>query len=120
MSRVTIRLDYPPSVSQYGDNAYYAGKHWSVRKRDRDYWHQLLLIEAPWSRPPLRSPVRITYYWNDRLDLSNHSIMAKMIEDGLKHRIIQDDSRKYVQEIVHKWHDENCIKIVIEEIEDGV
>ncbi len=118
MARVTILLPYPANVSQYSDNAYYAGKHWSVRKRDRDFWHQLLLTEAPWSRPPLRSPVRITFWWNDRLDLSNHSMMAKMIEDGIKHRIIQDDSRKHVVEIVHRWHDEPCIKVVIEEIEE--
>ena len=41
-----------------------------------------------------------------------------MIEDGIKHRIIQDDSRKHVAEIVHRWHDEKFIKIVIEEIDD--
>ena len=118
MAKVTIRLPYPTNVSQYGDNAYYSGKHWSQRKRDRDYWQTLLTVEAPWSRPPLRSPVRITFWWNDRLDLSNHSMMAKMIEDGIKKRIIQDDSRKHVAEIVHRWHDEPCIKVVIEEIEE--
>ena len=118
MAKVTIRLPYPANVSQYGDNAYYSGKHWSVRKRDRDYWHTLLTVEAPWSRPPLRSPVRITYYWNDRMDLSNHSMMAKMIEDGVKHRIIEDDSRKHVQEIVHRFYNEKVITIVIEEMGD--
>ena len=116
MAKITIRLPYPAKVSQYGDNAYYSGKHWSIRKRDSDYWHDLLLAEAPWDKGPLRSPVRITYYWNDRLDLSNHSIMAKMIEDGLKGRLFRDDSRKHVVEIRHRWHDGGNIKIEIEEV----
>ena len=116
MAYVTITLPYPAEYSKYGLNAYYSGKHWGRRKKDRDYWHDLVLLETPWNRPPLRSPVKLTFYWNDRLDLSNHAIMAKLIEDGLKGRIIVDDSRKYVQEITHKWHSEKCIKIVVEEI----
>lgn len=114
-----IELDYPPKVGEYSDNKYYAGKHWSKRDRDAKYWHTRLLYEAPWPRPPLKSPVRITYYWDDRLDLSNHSMMAKMIEDGLKGRLFKDDSRKHVAEIQHRWHDEGNIKIVIEEVEYG-
>ena len=116
MARITIRLPYPAKVSQYGDNAYYSGKHWLVRKRDSDYWHDLLLAEAPWDKGPLRSPVRITYYWNDRLDLSNHSMMAKMIEDGIKGRIIEDDSRMHVQEITHRFYNDKVITVVVEEI----
>jgi len=116
---VTIELEYPPNATRlYSDNKYYAGKHWAQRKKDAELWHQLMLYEAPWSRPPLRSPVRITYYWDDRLDLSNHSIMAKMIEDGLKGRLFRDDSRKHVAEIRHRWHREGNIKIVIEEVDD--
>ena len=116
MAKVTITLPYPPNHSQYGLNAYYSGKHWSKRKKDRDYWHDFVLMETPWNRPPLEYPVRIVYYWNDRLDLSNHAIMAKFIEDALKGRIIVDDSRKYVHEIVHRWHKEKCIKVIVEEI----
>lgn len=118
--RVTITLDYPPNVGDYSDNKYYSGKHWNKRRADADYWHDRLQYEAPWNRPPLKSPVKLTFYWNDRVDLSNHGMLAKMIEDGIKHRIIQDDSRRHVAEIVHKWHDEKFIKIVIEEVEDGV
>ena len=116
---VTIIMDYPPNAARlYGDNAYYTGKHWARRKQDAELWHRLMIYEAPWALPPLRSPVRITYYWDDRLDLSNHSIMAKMIEDGLKGRLFQDDSRKHVVEIRHRWHDGGNIKIEIEEVAD--
>lgn len=116
MAKVTITLPYPSTSGQYGMNKYYAGKHWSVRKKDADYWHELVTYETPWNRDPLRSPVRMTFYWNDRLDLSNHAMMAKYIEDGIKGRIIQDDSRNHVCEIVHRWHDENNIKIEVEEM----
>lgn len=116
---VTIELDYPPhATTTFGDNKYYAGKHWAQRQKDAEYWHTLLRLEAPWDRPPLRSPVRMTYYWDDRLDLSNHSIMAKMIEDGIKGRIIVDDSRKHVVEIVHRWWNGKKIRIEVEEIDD--
>ena len=119
MAKVTIRLPYPANVSQYGLNKYYAGTHWSVRDKDAKYWHELVEYETPWNRPPLKSPVRIIFFWNDRLDLSNHAVMAKYIEDGIKKRIIKDDSRKHVQEIVHRFYNEKVITVVIEELEDG-
>ena len=117
MAKVTIILPYPNKPSQYGMNAYYAGKHWSIRKKDADYWHDLVLFETPWNREPLKSPVKITFFWNDRMDLSNHAMMAKYIEDGIKGRIIEDDSRKHVQEITHKFHNEKVIKIIVEEMQ---
>lgn len=115
---VVITLAYPPNVGDYSDNQYYSGRHWSNRDRDAKYWHERMRYEAPWNRPSLKSPVRITYFWDDRLDLSNHSMMAKMIEDGLKGRLFKDDSRKHVCEIRHRWHREGNIKIVIEEVDD--
>ena len=119
MAKVTIELDYPPRATKlYGDNAYYAGKHWAVRDKDSKFWHEFVEYQTPWNRPPLKSPVRITFYWDDKLDLSNHSIMAKMIEDGLKGRLFKDDSRKHVAEIRHRWHDGGNIRIEIEEMEE--
>ena len=114
--RVVIKLDYPPKCGRYSDNQYYKQGHWSKRDTDARYWHQRMLLEAPWNRPPLKKPVEITFLWNDRLDLSNHGTWAKMLEDGIKGRIIKDDSRKYVVGINHKWHNENNIKIIIEEV----
>ena len=118
---VVIEMGYPGNgASSYSDNKYYAGKYPKARAADARLWHELTYYAEPWAgRPPLRSPVRLTFYWDDRLDLSNHSIMAKMIEDGLKGRLIRDDSRKHVVEIRHRWHDGGNIKIVIEEVENG-
>lgn len=119
MAKITIRLPYPDKVGRYSTNKYYTGKNPGERAADARFWHDLLMVEAPWDRGPLRSPVRLEFYWNDRMDLSNHSMMAKMIEDGIKGRIIEDDSRKHVQEITHRFYNEKVITIVVEEMEDG-
>ena len=60
--------------------------------------------------------VAVTFVWNDRLDLDNHSIMGKMILDALKGDLIKDDNRRWVKRITHTWHDENYIAVVIKEV----
>ena len=67
-------------------------------------------------RKPFDKPVMIRFFWNDRLDLSNHAYMAKLIEDAMKGRIITDDSRRWVQGIEHRFHDGDCIVVEVEEI----
>lgn len=104
---------------QYGLNAYYAGKHWSKRKEDAEFWHRLVWVEMckqDVRRKPFENPVVITYYWNDRLDCSNHAVMAKMIEDAMRGRVIHDDSRRWVKGNEHYFHDKPYIGVVITEI----
>ena len=120
-----FKIPYPPTkagksqwAKEYGLNAYWAGKHWAKRKADAEYWHCLVHAELRKQgiKPRIaKNPVSITFRWNDRLDLSNHAAMSKMIEDAVKGWIIQDDSRKWVQEIRHIWHDENYIEVEIKE-----
>lgn len=77
-------------------NAYYAGKHWSRRKQDAEYWHLLTrsaLNRQEVRRTPFEKPVVITILWNDRLDIDNHAVMGKMIVDAIKGRLINDDNR---------------------------
>jgi hypothetical protein len=119
--KLEIRIPYPTPKSkwsEFGDNAYYKGKHWAQRRGDAEYWHGMMLIYAPWTEPPLAKPVRLIFSWNDNLDLDNHSIWAKMMTDGIKKRIIADDNRKHVKEIVHRFHDGDYIRIQIEEVDD--
>lgn len=121
-----FRIPYPKTKAgqkqwskDYGMNAYYAGKHWSARKRDADFWHQLVrscLDGQEVRRIPFKRPVIISFWFNDRLDCSNHGVMIKMIEDGMKGRLIQDDSRKYVKGIECYFHDEDYIKVEVREI----
>lgn len=123
----TIRIPYPNTASgkkawnkRFGMNAYYSGKHWAERKEDADFWHHLTraaMSKAQVRRRPFDKPVVITFCWNDRLDLDNHSIMSKMIIDALKGRLINDDTRRWVKGIEHYWHDEDYIKIIITEVE---
>lgn len=119
-------IPYPTYASEkkrwckeYGLNAYYAGKHWAVRKRDAEFWHWLTMSNMNSQgvrRDPFKGPVSITFRWNDRLDCSNHAAIGKMIEDAMKGRVIQDDSRKYVAEIRHCFHDEDYIGVEIKEV----
>lgn len=121
-----FRIPYPKEKAgqkqwskDYGMNAYYSGKHWSVRKRDADFWHRLVsdcLDGQEVRRTPFKRPVIISFWFNDRLDCSNHGVMIKMIEDGMKGRLIQDDSRKYVKGIECYFHDEDYIQVEVREI----
>lgn len=99
-----ICIEYPKTKAgkrqwgkEYGMNAIYAGKHWSRRKADSEYWHSLTqaaLVRAGIPQRPAPKPVSIDFWWDDRLDLDNHAYMAKMIVDALKGWVIQDDNRR--------------------------
>lgn len=127
MSREVLEIDYPKSAAgkkqwnkDYGTNAYWKGKHYAERAKDARYWHELTwaaMAKAQCRKHPFEKPVVITFLWNDNLDLDNHSMMAKMIVDALKPRIIVNDSHKYVHGIENYWHEHPCIKIIIQEVE---
>ena len=122
----TFIIPYPDTKAgksqwskRFGLNAYYSGKHWSVRKRDAEYWHFLTRSEMQRQnvrKRPFKNAVVISFYWNDRLDCSNHAAMGKMIEDAMRGVVIQDDNRKWVKGIEHYFHDEDYIRVVLREI----
>lgn len=121
-----IRIPYPESKAKqkqwskdYGMNAYYAGKHWSVRKRDAEYWHWLVraaMEDQNVRRVPFKKPVIVIFHWNDRLDIDNHAVMGKMILDAMKGRVIEDDNRRWVKGVCHYFHDENYISVDVREV----
>ena len=120
-----FRIDYPKTPAgrkswnrRFGTNAYYVGKHWSARQRDAEYWHTLTraaVREAGLSEPMFTAPVEITAYFNDALDCSNHSVIFKMIEDGLRGLLITDDSRRYVCGVSMRFHDFDYIRVIVRE-----
>lgn len=115
-------IDYPAQVSQFGMNAIYAGKHWTKRKKDAEYWHMLTinsLRQQGIRRGIFQAPVSIKMFWNDRLDIDNHAYMGKMIVDAIKGYLIEDDTRKYFIEITHKFHEEKRIKVEVLEVKNG-
>lgn len=121
----TFKIEYPMTKAgktawnrEYGMNAIYAGKHWSKRRQDAQLFHMLTVAamnKYKCQLKPFEVPVVIEYFWNDRMDLSNHAYIAKLIEDGMKGRLIKDDSGKYVVGIYHHFHDEDCIMVKVEE-----
>lgn len=123
----TFRINYPASAAgkkawnkEYGLNSLYSGKHWSKRKQDANFWHmqtRAAMEHSKCRRKPFEKPVVITFLWNDRMDCSNHAYIAKMIEDGMTGRLIQNDSRAYVKGIEHYFHDAPFIKVIVKEIE---
>ena len=105
---------------RFGLNAYYAGKHWTKRQQDAEYWHKLVWSEMERQKVrkfPFQNPVHIYMWFNDRLDASNHAAMLKLVEDSCKGRIIKDDNRKYVHGVHILFHDEDCIRIRVQEEE---
>lgn len=116
---MTFYIDYPPKISQYGMNAIYAGKHWTKRKKDAEYWHMTVVNALRLQgihRGLFQSPVSITFSWNDRMDIDNHAYMGKMVVDALKGYLIEDDTKKFFTEVIHKFHDEKRIKVEINEV----
>ncbi len=122
----TFTIPYPKSDAgrklwnrEYGLNKYWSGKNKYARAKDAQYWHAMVKAEMQKQKvrkEPFKNAVIITFYWNDRLDCSNHAAMAKMIEDAMCGRIIKDDSRRYVRGIEHYFHDEYYIRIVVREV----
>ena len=122
---IAFELDYPPTkrgkaafCKRYGLNAYYAGKHWGARKRDAEELHALTwaaMKRAKIKKAPAKVPVRITFLFDDGLDCSNHAVIVKAVEDAMKGWVIKDDSRKYVRSVTMMFHQENCIRVLVEE-----
>lgn len=126
MASESFIIPYPESKAEkskwskeYGMNAYYAGKHWSARQFDAEYWHLMVMNcmnRQKVRRVPFEKPVAVVFYWNDRLDIDNHAVMGKMIVDAMKGRVIVDDTRRWLKGVSHFFHDENCIRVEVQEV----
>lgn len=125
---IRFLIPYPPTKAgktawarQYGFNKYWAGVHWSQRKKDADYWHALVRSELRRQgiKPRVaKRPVYVAFYHNDRLDIDNHAAIGKMIVDALKGVLIADDSRRYVTGVHHLFWDGDGILVEVKEIEE--
>lgn len=108
-------------TGEYGMNKIYAGVHWSKRKKQAEEIHNLVRYELYRQKIPRRmfqKPVELIFKYNSRLDLSNHSYLAKLIEDALKGYLIADDSRKYVRRFVQEFWDGEGILVEVVERKD--
>ena len=101
---------------RYGMNAIYKGGHWSKRKSVADEIHQLVLVsmlQQKVKRKIFKEPVEILFKYNSKLDIDNHSVLSKMIIDGVKGYLIENDNRKYVKKITQEFYDGKGIEIEI-------
>ncbi|MGI6361471.1 MAG: hypothetical protein ACOX05_04105 [Bacillota bacterium] len=122
---IEFKIPYPPDKTAWNKsfslNAIYSGKHWSKRKGDKDYWYVITRNALSAGKVPRKmfdKPVRITFSWNDGLDIDNHAYMGKMITDGMKGWVIRQDSPKWFVEVTHKFHDKDWVLVGIEEVSD--
>lgn len=107
-------------------NKWYAGGHWSIRKKTATLWH----TEVIWAcklakiKPIIKFPVKITthsfFKTKRRRDVSNTATAPKLIEDGLVEAgIMPDDNLEYVVShtlLMTIGHDKNETVITIEEV----
>ena len=124
MCTVSFTIPYPPQkqrssfFKRYSLNSVYSGTHWSARKRDADAWHDMVhaeLLRQKIRKRPLKCPVEVWFWWDDRLDIDNHALMGKMTVDALKGWLIEDDSKKYFAAVHHGFWDEGKIGVEIRE-----
>lgn len=104
-------------------NSYYAGMHWTKRKAEADRVHWLVYAAVVTAKAVVfkkRVDIVVTAYFKNRQqDASN--IMGKMYEDGLKGRVIVDDTPQYVRSmktVSEVDKEKPRVEIEITEIED--
>lgn len=101
---------------RFGLNAYYAGKHWSQRKRDAEELHSLALWsmkKAHIRKQFVKGPVEVIFRWNDGLDVDNHAAMGKAFLDAMKGYILPDDNREWVRKVSHEFWENDNIQVEV-------
>lgn len=120
---MTVRfcIDLAPN-SNWGMNKIYAGTHWNDRKEQAQQVHLLVRAAIRKQNRSVRifkHPVRVRIRYNSRLDIDNHGYLAKLIIDGMKGVLIEDDDRRYVKELYQGFYGGDKKKIVVEVSEYG-
>lgn len=80
-------------------NTLYRGGHWTIRQRVADHAHQEVAVALQENAKKFKVPVdiKITAYLNRIIDPDN--LCSKIIIDGLKGKIIEDDTSKFVNSV---------------------
>ena len=105
-------------TGEYGMNKLYSGVHWAIRKRQADFIHSLVESTLYMNKVPRKlfsKPVKVTISYNSKLDIDNHSYLSKLIIDGLKGYLIEDDKRRFVTSLEQKFHEGEGILVEVEE-----
>lgn len=120
-------IPYPPTKKgkaawnrRFSLNAYYAGKHWSERKKDAEELHTLCRLamgKAGIHKGIIDRPVEIRFYWDDGLDVDNHAALGKAFVDAMKGCLLKDDSRKYFKKVSHEFWTGGCVRVEVKPYE---
>ena len=109
---IEITLGKVPSL-----NSFYAGSHWTKRKRAKDAALQKIKEQLGYNTTPSYRSFSIAAYVRYRYDLDNSIIAVKFTSDALKTLgWIIDDSPKYFRRCTLVWKEllpANTAKIVI-------
>lgn len=120
---IVFDIPYPASKAgkaafcrRYGLNAYYAGKHWAQRKEDAEELHALTVLcmkQARVRRRMVPGPVKVSFMWDDGLDVDNHAALGKAIVDAMKGYILPDDNHRWFRKVTHELWDGGCIRVEV-------
>ena len=109
---VTVTLGKVPSL-----NSFYAGSHWTKRKKAKDAALQEIKEQLGYNTLPSYRSFRIVAYVRYRYDLDNSIIAIKFTSDALKTLgWVIDDSPKYFRRCLLVWKEQiptNQAKIII-------
>lgn len=100
-------------------NTMYSGTHHTQRTAMKNKWHLLVRAALTGEETLYEAPVRVTvdaYYKGNACDPDN--VCAKLIIDGLKGLVIQDDTSKYIASVTTTSTKYNAdgVVVTIEEI----
>lgn len=91
--KITILNERPKSW-----NDYYSGRHWTFRQQEAGRVHMLVKAHCPVKLMEGRVNIIMTVYFKNR-PLDPDNICDKFYIDGLKGRVIRDDTAKCVKSV---------------------
>ncbi len=117
-----IRFELSMQInSEWGMNRIYSGNHWNIRKSQAQQVH--LMVKSAIRKQCkgaklLTNPVSVRIWYNSHLDIDNHGYISKLIIDGMKGILLNDDSRRYVKELTQGFHtgDHQLVLVELEEL----
>jgi Holliday junction resolvase RusA-like endonuclease len=92
---IELNLPKPPSL-----NAYYAGKHWAIRKKHKDEYSKCCKEELERYDHFTFNSYEISIRYNSRHDVDNIILVSKFLSDTLVAQgMVKDDGNKYYKRL---------------------
>lgn len=94
-NEIILNLPKPPSLNQY-----YAGKHWTIRKKQKDEYSQHCKEEIEKYDAFTCDSYEIHITYHSRHDVDNVILISKFLSDTLVAMdIVEDDGNKYYKRL---------------------